>query len=200
MLWSVRAAPKRLTRCEPFRQPGERPPRRQPIPCAEALQPIANGGFDRPARDGIQVFAQARQPQNGPPVVSGIADTHEQTLRDETLKHSGERARVHVKNRGEIARRESGEQADDAQHEPLRTCHADVGDHPLGGPFEAVDHRPEKLHELQDVGQLELAFCERSACNRDLFGHQSTLIIRCGHFSMAAAKARAKVAGENLGR
>ncbi|MEZ5286781.1 MAG: hypothetical protein R2712_18615 [Vicinamibacterales bacterium] len=53
---------------------------------------------------------------------------------------------------GELTGREAGEQAHDTQDEALRAGDAGAGAHALGGGLDAVNDRPEQLHELEHVG------------------------------------------------
>lgn len=58
-----------------------------------------------------------------------------------------------MKNRGELSCRESREEADNSQHEPLWPGHTDGPRHSLGRRLQPVHNGPQQLHEVQDIRQ-----------------------------------------------
>jgi hypothetical protein len=120
---------------------------------ADASQRRLDGRFDGLCSDGIGSDAACRQAKHGAPAIARIVDTVQQTLRDESVQHTRQRARVDVQNRGEIAGGEAGEEAHDTQHEALRAGDADLAGHVFGCALERMYHCPEQSHELQDIRQ-----------------------------------------------
>jgi hypothetical protein len=60
---------------------------------------------------------------------------------------------MHVQNRRQLASRQTGEQPNHPQSQPLRTGDADLCAHPLRDFLETVDDTPEQLHEGEHIGQ-----------------------------------------------
>lgn len=140
-------------------EPLEYPPGSQPISRLDVGEGRRDGGFDRAAAPGIGAGAPRCEPQSGAPPVCRIGDSHQQALRDQTLHHTGEGARMHVKDGGEIAGRQAGKEADDAEDQPLRAGDPEIGGHRFRAALEAMHDRPEQLHEIEYVRKLHLLTC-----------------------------------------
>jgi hypothetical protein len=84
-------------------------------------------------------------------LIAWIVHTREQSLCNQPLEDTGERAGVDVKQCGEVAGGEAREQTGDAKDEPLRSGHPNVRAHAFRRLVQPVDERPQQSHELQDV-------------------------------------------------
>ncbi len=84
-------------------------------------------------------------------LIARIVDTSEQSLGNQPLEDTGQRAGVYVEQCGEVAGGEPREQTGDAKDEPLRSGHSNVRAHAFGLLVQPVDERPQQSHELQDV-------------------------------------------------
>jgi hypothetical protein len=112
-----------------------------------------NRRFNGSALISVDPGATCGEMENRATLIARIVRAREQPLGHQPSEHSGKCAGMDVKQCGELAGRQTGEQPDDAQHEPLRPGDAKLGRHSLGGRVQAMDERPEQAHELQHVGQ-----------------------------------------------
>jgi hypothetical protein len=126
---------------------------RRAITPADAIERIRNGRLDRSRAYLVGPAAAWSETKHCASAIAWIIGSCQQPLRDQAPNDSGQRAGVDVKNPGQISCRQTGEQTDDAQDEPLRTGDADFTPHPLRCSFQAVDHGPQQPHELQNIGQ-----------------------------------------------
>lgn len=111
----------------------------------------------------VRSHAQFCEAQDDTAPVVRMLDALQKPLRFEPLQHASQRARVHVQNARKVAGREPWKEADNAQHQPLRTSHAQSAGHPLRGPLQAVHNRPQQLQEAEYIRQWRAG---SAACGR----------------------------------
>ena len=112
-----------------FGEPLEDALRGQPIPVADALERLRDRRFNSTLTERVHSGAAFRETQYRSSSITGIVGTGQESLSDQTVEHSGQRARMHVQHHRQIARRHPGEQTDDAEHQPLWARDADVTRH-----------------------------------------------------------------------
>jgi hypothetical protein len=103
----------------------------------------------------IQARPARRQGEHRTPAVAWIVGAREQSLPYQSLDDAGQGAGMDVQFGRQVTRRYPWEQPHNPQHQPLWAGDADLCGHPLGCAFDAMDNRPQELHELQDVWQRE---------------------------------------------
>ena len=101
----------------------------------------------------IDARAAAGQPELGAAAIGFCGGPLDEALFDQALEHAREGAGMHVENVSQFARRQTREQADDAQHQSLRAGHAQLLIHALRRAIERVCDTPEQTHELQYFGE-----------------------------------------------
>jgi hypothetical protein len=129
---------------------------RHSIPVADALERLRDRCFNGPLPRNIRSSSALREAQYGAPSIARIVGTSQESLSDESLKHTGERAGMHVQYGRQIAGRHARKQANYAQHQSLWTRHPNLSGHSLRDALQSVDNGPEQLHELQYIGEISL--------------------------------------------
>ena len=141
---------RREVSCEPL----ENATCRGAVAVTDPVERFGDGGLDRTTPDVVDAMPTSGQPEDRSAPIRRVLHPQQQPLRDQPLQHAGERAGMHVKDRSQVPRRESGEETDDPKDEALRPSDPEVGRHPLGCLLHPVNDGPQQLHELQDVWQL----------------------------------------------
>jgi hypothetical protein len=83
-------------------EPLEHALRGQPIPVADALERLRNRRFDSTLTQRVHSGAAFRETEYGASSITGMVGTGQEALSDQTVEHSGERARMHVQLRFEM--------------------------------------------------------------------------------------------------
>lgn len=131
--------------------------RSQNLAARDGAQRAPNAGLDRARLAITQRAAARREGQEGAPSVGWIAPALDETASLQTAQHAGERARMNMQDLCEVARGQLVVLTDQAQHQTLRSGHADGREHPLRRRLEAVRYRPQQLHEAQNVAERALS-------------------------------------------
>jgi hypothetical protein len=126
-----------------------------PVARIDIFQRRGHGRFRRAPPNRVDAIAPSRQAQDGASPIEWVILTREQALTDQSSEYAGERAGMNMQDGGQIAGRQSGSQTRDAQHESLRAGHADLSGHASRRALESVRDRPQELHELQYVRQID---------------------------------------------
>jgi hypothetical protein len=74
------------------------------IPVGDFLERLCDRRLHRPGSDHVDALAARRQTQHGSTPIASVLDSHEQPLGDQSLEHTGERARMDVENDGQFSR------------------------------------------------------------------------------------------------
>ena len=135
-------------------QTPKHPDRGLTIMVADILERPRNGGLHSPELLPVRTFSSSRQPKDRTPPIARMIGAEHRPLLHQPLQHTGQRAGVYMKNRGELSRRQPWEQANHAQYESLWPGHTDGLRHSLGCRLKPVHNGPQQLHEAQDVRQL----------------------------------------------
>jgi hypothetical protein len=133
--------------------------RGHPISNTDALERLSDRGFDRTVTGHVHSRTAFREPQHRASSIGRIVGTSEQSLSDQSLEHTGQRAGMYVQHGRQAARGHAREETDHAQHQPLRARNPDVACHPLRYSFQSMHDRPQELHELQYVWQIGEVLC-----------------------------------------
>ena len=133
----------------------EHAPRRGSISRPDGRKGLGDGGFHGAASNRIDTTASGRQPQHGTASIVRMVLTHEQSLAHKSLEYAGECAGMNVQDGGEVTGRQAGTETGDAQHQPLRARHPELTGHPFRHPLQSMDNRPQQLHELEHIRQIE---------------------------------------------
>jgi hypothetical protein len=127
---------------------------RHSIPVADALERQRDRRFNGPLSRNIRSRSALREAQYGAPSIARIVGTSQESLSNESLKHTGERAGMDVQHGRQIAGRHARKQAHHAQHQSLWTRHSNFSGHSLRYALQSVHNGPEQLHELQYIGEI----------------------------------------------
>jgi hypothetical protein len=142
---------RRAGRVEMRGQPRQHALRRGAIAVTHAVEGQTNRGLDGTLTERVRSKPALGQPQHGAAAILRIVDPLHQLLPDQSLQHTGERARMQVQNRRQIAGRHPGKQPDHAEGETLWPGDPDLAGHSLRCSLQAVRHGPQQLHELKHI-------------------------------------------------
>jgi len=102
----------------------------------------------------VQAAALFGQPQDDAPAVLGMRCPAEQLPIDEPGQHPRERAGMDVQHRRQLAGRDAGKPAHDADDEALRARHSEIAVHALRRALQRMIHGPQQAHETQDFREI----------------------------------------------
>ena len=120
-------------------------------------QRVPHGGFDR-TRQRHQPAARRRDPQQRTTTIALVRRTLEPTLSLESPDDASHRAWVQPRDARDLDRGNPRRVLDDAQHEALRTRHAETGLHSFRRGLKGMFDGPKQSQEIQSRLESRLMF------------------------------------------